>query len=72
VRLSRDGTMAGYKGESTVAFDTGTWNVTDNKYCRDWQKISPHHACFAVIREGAAVQFFDRNGLMVVDARLTE
>jgi CubicO group peptidase (beta-lactamase class C family) len=72
VRLGRAGAVALLKGESTVAYDTGTWNVTDNKYCRDWQKIRPRHACFAVTRDGAAVQFFDRNGLMVIDARLTE
>jgi hypothetical protein len=23
-----------FKGESTVGFDTGTWQVTDNQYCR--------------------------------------
>ncbi len=72
VRLGRDGAMALFKAESTVAYDTGTWNVTDNKYCRDWQKISPHHACFAVTQDGTVVQFFDHNGLMVIDARLTE
>jgi CubicO group peptidase (beta-lactamase class C family) len=72
VQFGYDGTMAVFKGESTVAYDTGTWKVTDNKYCRDWQKVRPHHDCFAVARDGAAVQFFDRNGLMVFDARLTE
>lgn len=72
VRLGRDGTLAVFTGESAVALDTGTWNVTDNRFCRGSQKMSPHHACFAVFRDRASVQFFDRNGLMVIDAHLRE
>jgi len=68
--LNRDGTMALFKGDSTVASDTGTWKVGGDQYCRVWQKIIPHDACFDVIRNGANVELFDRNGLMIVDARL--
>lgn len=72
VQLGRDRTKALFKGESTVAYHTGAWDVTDNRYCRDLPKISPHHACSAMTRDGAAVQFLDRNRLMIIDARLTE
>jgi hypothetical protein len=72
VSLGHDGTMAVFKGEGTVAYDTGTWHVIDNKYCRDWQKVRPHHDCFTAARDGAAVQLFDHNGLMIIDAGLTE
>jgi CubicO group peptidase (beta-lactamase class C family) len=72
MRIGSDGTTALFKGESTVAYDTGTWTIAENKLCRDWQKITPHHACFTTIHDGATVRFFDRNGLMVLEAQVTE
>ena len=71
-RLGHDGTIAVFKAGGRAAFDTGTWRVPDDKYCRDRHKSTPRHACYAVIRDGADVQLFDHDGLMVVDARLTE
>lgn len=72
LRLDREGAMTLFKGENTVAFDTGTWEVADNKFCRNWIRTSPQHACLAVTWDGAAVQFFDPNGLMFLNARLME
>jgi CubicO group peptidase (beta-lactamase class C family) len=72
VRLDRDGSAALFKSSTAIAYDTGTWNISGDKFCRDWQKIRPRHACFAAVQDGAEVQFFDRNGLMVIDARATK
>ena len=72
MRLGHEGAMTLFKGESTAGFDTGTWEVADNKFCRNWITTNPQHACLAVTRDGAAVQFFDPNGLMFLNARLTE
>jgi CubicO group peptidase (beta-lactamase class C family) len=70
LRLDSDGSVARFKGASTTAEDTGTWNITGDQFCRDWQKTTPLHACFAVVQDGAKVEFFDHNGLMVLDAQV--
>jgi CubicO group peptidase (beta-lactamase class C family) len=72
MRLGRDGSTAVFGGDSVAPIDTGTWNIADNKFCRDWQKISPHHACFTAIQDGSKVQLFDRNGLMFTNARMAK
>lgn len=73
MRLDRDGSAALFKGASAAAADdTGTWNISGDKFCRDWQKIKPRHACFAAVQDGTEVQFFDRNGLMVIDSHVNK
>jgi len=72
MRLDRDGGAALLKGPDETPSDSGTWSIDDNKFCRDWQKTRPYYACLAVVRDKARVEFFDSNGLMVIDARLGE
>jgi CubicO group peptidase (beta-lactamase class C family) len=70
MRLDRDGSATFFKGTDAAAYDTGTWKITGDTFCRDWQKITPSHACLAAVRDGEEVQFFGRNGLMAFEARV--
>jgi hypothetical protein len=70
IRLGRDGGAFLLKGPEEMPSDTGSWNIDGNKFCRDWQKTKPYHACFAVVHDMARVGLFDSDGLMVIDARL--
>jgi CubicO group peptidase (beta-lactamase class C family) len=70
IRLDHDGGAVLLKGPEETPSDTGSWSIDGNKFCRDWQKTKPYHACFAVVRDMARVGLFDSNGLMVIEARL--
>jgi hypothetical protein len=70
IRLAEDGAAAALKGNEPAQFDTGTWRVEEDRLCRDWQKTTPLHACWSPAIEGSHIGFFDRDGLMVIDARI--
>ena len=70
IRLSADGTAEALRGNEPVQFDTGTWRVEEDRLCRDWQKTQPLRACWTAVVEGSHIAFFDRAGLMVIDARI--
>jgi CubicO group peptidase (beta-lactamase class C family) len=73
MRLNRDGSAAFRRGREATDYDTGSWTLNGDRLCREWQKIEPRRACFAVVGDdGAHVELFDRRGLMVIDARITE
>ena len=72
MRINRDGSAAFRRGREATDYDTGSWSLNGDRLCREWQKIEPRRACFAVVGDGAHVELFDRRGLMVIDARITE
>jgi CubicO group peptidase (beta-lactamase class C family) len=72
MRLDRDGGAVLFKGREPTLGDSGSWNISGDRLCRQWQKIRPLHACFLVVRDGERVALFDRRGLMVIDARIVE
>jgi hypothetical protein len=72
VRLNSDGSAVALKGPEATVNDSGSWNISGDKLCREWQKIRPVHACFAVVRDGERAEFFDRHGLTVINARLAD
>ena len=72
IRLNTDGSAAALRGIEPVQFDTGTWRVEDDRLCREWNKTMPLHACWTVVTADSHAAFFDRNGLMVIDARLSD
>ncbi|MBV9965495.1 MAG: serine hydrolase [Alphaproteobacteria bacterium] len=72
IRLSEDGGAAALRGAEPAQFDTGTWHVEDDRLCRDWQKTQPLHACWTAVVDGAQIDLFDRNGLMVIAARIED
>jgi CubicO group peptidase (beta-lactamase class C family) len=70
IRLNTDGSAAALRGVEPVQFDAGTWHIEDDRLCRDWHKTMPLHACWSVVKADADIKFFDRDGLMVIDAQL--
>ena len=51
-------------------FDTGSWHVEGDRLCREWQKTMPLRACWTAVVGGSHIDFFDRDGLMVIEARI--
>jgi len=72
IQLNADGSATALRGAEPVQFDTGTWHVEDDRLCRDWQKTPPLHACWTAVIDGSRVGLFDRNGLMVIAARIDD
>jgi hypothetical protein len=72
VRLYADGTAAVLLGNEQTEFDRGTWSIRENEFCREWKKIEPRQMCMAAAIIGSKVQFFDRMGLMLIEARVVE
>jgi hypothetical protein len=72
MRLGLDGGAVLLKGSDETADDTGAWRVEGDRLCRDWQKIEPRHACFAVVANGTEIELCDRHGLMVIDVEIAD
>jgi hypothetical protein len=72
VRLNTDGTAAVLRGKEPTEFDTGTWTIRNNKFCREWKKIEPRQMCMAAVSAGSKIQLFDSMGLMFIEARVME
>jgi CubicO group peptidase (beta-lactamase class C family) len=72
IRLNSDGSAAALRGIESVQFDAGTWHIEDERLCREWHKTIPLHACWTMVTAASHVGFFDHNGLMVIDARLSD
>ena len=43
-----------------------------DRLCRDWHKTMPSHACWTAVTGDSHIAFFDRNGLMIIDAQLSD
>ena len=71
-RLNTDGSTAFLIGRETSEFDTGTWSIRENKFCREWKKIEPRQMCLSASINGSTIQLFDHMGLMFIEARLAE
>jgi CubicO group peptidase (beta-lactamase class C family) len=72
IRLNTDGSAAALSGVEPVQFDAGTWHVEEDRLCRDWNKTMPLHACRRVVTADSRVELFERDGLMVIDARFSD
>ena len=72
IRLNADGSAAALRGTEPTQFDTGTWRVEDDRLCRDWHKTQPLQACWTAIVDGSQIGFYDRNGLMIIAARIED
>jgi hypothetical protein len=72
IHLAEDGSAAALRGNEPTQFDTGTWRVDDDRLCRDWQKTQPLQACWTAIVGGSQIGLYDRNGLMVIAARIED
>ena len=70
VRLNADGTAAALRGKEPAEFDTGTWRIHENKFCREWKKTEPRQMCMAAVSAGSKIQIFDSMGLMFIEARI--
>lgn len=70
IQLNSDGSAAALRGAESAQFDTGSWHVEDDRLCRDWQKTTPLHACWTPVTDGSRIGLFDRNGLMIIAARI--
>jgi hypothetical protein len=72
IQLNADGSAAALRGAQPAQFDTGTWRVDGDSLCRDLQKTMPLRACWTAVIDGSRVGLFDRNGLMVIAARVED
>jgi len=72
MRLNADGSAAALRGHDRIQFDTGSWSINENQFCREWKTSEPRRMCLAVISYGSKIQLFDSTGLMVFDARIVE
>jgi len=52
MRINPDGTTALLKRPDAAPYDSGTWNIGGDKFCRYWQKIGPQHAFLDAVRDG--------------------
>lgn len=72
IRLNADGNAAALKGREPVQYDSGTWSVEGDRFCRQWEKTRPHRQCLTAVVDADHLELFDDNGLMFVDARLSD
>jgi hypothetical protein len=72
IRLHADGAAVALKGRERVQYDSGSWRVKGDRFCREWQKTRPLRLCLAVVADGDHLEFFGENGLMFISARLSD
>jgi CubicO group peptidase (beta-lactamase class C family) len=72
VRLNTDGTAAALRGSEPTEFDTGTWSIREDKFCREWKKTEPRQMCMAAVSAGSTIQLFDSMGLMWIEAHVVD
>jgi CubicO group peptidase (beta-lactamase class C family) len=72
IRLDVDGTAAALKGREPVQYDSGSWRVEGDRFCREWKKTRPQRLCLTAVADGGHVEFFDDKGLMFINARLSD
>jgi CubicO group peptidase (beta-lactamase class C family) len=72
LRFNQDGSAALLRGNPPAPVDSGSWRAEGDRLCRDWEKTVPRHLCWAVVAEAGRVRLFDGNGLMYIDARLSD
>ena len=72
MRLNADGSAAALRGHDRLQFDTGSWSINEDQFCREWKTSEPRRMCFAVVSDGSKIQLFDSASLMVFDARIVE
>ena len=69
-RMNPDHTFVFYRGSQGVTEDSGSWSVVGDEVCRYSRRFDPHDACLDVVRDGAQLEFFGGNGLMVAEAHM--
>lgn len=62
-----NGTMSGtathQKGIENATADNGTWAVSDDKLCRQWQQwLGGRHECLIVTKDGSRLRAYDIHG----------
>jgi CubicO group peptidase (beta-lactamase class C family) len=72
IRLNIDGTAAAFKGREPVQYDTGSWHLDGDRFCREWEKTRPQRLCLRAVADGDRVQLFDDDGLMFINARISD
>jgi hypothetical protein len=72
IRLNTDGSAVVFRRPEQVQLDTGSWNVNEDQFCREWKTIEPRRMCFAVASDGSKIQLFDDMGLMFIDAHIVD
>jgi CubicO group peptidase (beta-lactamase class C family) len=72
IRLDTDGSAVVVRRPERVQFDTGSWSVNEDQFCREWKTIEPRRMCFAAVTDGSKIQLFDHMGLMFMDARIVD
>ncbi len=51
------------KGNENAREDNGTWSVSDDKLCRQWQQwLGGRHECLVVTRDGSTLRAYDFHG----------
>jgi CubicO group peptidase (beta-lactamase class C family) len=67
-----DGTLTLTARESGELVDTGKWWAEGDKVCRQWKEVNGgEHACFHVLLDGTALQWFDLDGILAGKARFS-
>jgi hypothetical protein len=72
IRLDADGTATAFRGREPVQYDSGSWLIQGDRFCRDWQKTTPPHLCLTVVADVERIDFFTDNGLMFFRARVSD
>jgi hypothetical protein len=72
IRLNADGAATALKGREPVQYDSGSWRVEGERFCRQWEKTKPLRLCLTVVADGGHIELFDDNGLMLINARLSD
>lgn len=66
-RWRSNGTMSAtstyQKGNENATEDNGTWSVSDDKLCRQWQQwLGGRHECLVVTKDGSRLRAYDIHG----------
>ena len=72
IRVNSDGSAAILGGREPVEIDTGMWTIREDQFCLEWKKIEPRQSSLAAVSTGPKIQFFDRMGLMRIQARVID
>jgi CubicO group peptidase (beta-lactamase class C family) len=69
-QMRADGTLSVLGGAGQRELFKGSWRVEGDRFCRTLGEPSAREACFSVVANGSALQFFDADGLMRFDTRV--
>jgi len=73
IELKADGNMLGKAGYASEDVDTGTWWVTEEKWCRKWSRWAWGETFeYHVRMDGETIKLFDEEGRLIERAILRE